>query len=40
MFQMLQQLQFSVCSLGQDRRAEGLHDLLDGYTLAGKLVFG
>jgi hypothetical protein len=40
MLQMLQQLQFPVCSLGQDRGAEGLHDLLDGHTLPGELVFG
>jgi hypothetical protein len=40
MFQMLQQLQFPVCSLGQDRGAEGLHDLLDGHALPGELVFG
>jgi hypothetical protein len=39
MFQMLQQHQFSVYLLGQNRGTERLHNLLDGYTLAGKLVF-
>lgn len=38
--QMLEELQFSVCSLGEDGGAEGLHDLLDGYGLAGELVLG
>ena len=37
---MLEQLQFSVCALGQDRRAEGLHDLLDGHGLARELILG
>lgn len=36
--QMLQELQFSVCALRQNRSAEGLHDLLDGNGLAGELV--
>jgi hypothetical protein len=27
--QMLEELQLTVCTLGQDRSAEGLHDLLD-----------
>ena len=36
--EMLQQLQLSVCSLGQDRRAEGLHDLLDCHRLSGELI--
>jgi hypothetical protein len=27
--QMLEELQLAVCALGQDRSAEGLHDLLD-----------
>jgi hypothetical protein len=38
--QVLQQLQFAVRSFRQDRRAEGLHDLLDCDILAGKLIFG
>lgn len=37
---MLQQLQFSVGALGQDRCAEGLHDLLDGDIIVGELVSG
>lgn len=36
--QVLEQLQLTVCALGEDRRAEGLHDLLDGHRLAGQLV--
>lgn len=40
MFQMLQQLQFTVCSLGQDWRAEGLHNLLHSDALVGEVVFG
>jgi len=38
--EMLQQLEFSVRALGQDRGAEGLHDLLDGHILTGELIFG
>lgn len=38
MLQVLQQLQLSVCTLGKDRCAEGLHDLLDGDILVGELV--
>lgn len=38
--QMLKQLQLSVCSLGQDRGAERLHDLLDGHILSSELIFG
>jgi len=38
--QVLQELQFAICSLGEDWRAEGLHDLLDGDILAGQLVSG
>jgi len=40
MLQMLQKLQFSVCSLGQNRRAERLHNLLYSDILAGELIFG
>jgi hypothetical protein len=36
--EMLEQLQLSVGSLRQDRRAEWLHDLLDRHGLAGQLV--
>jgi hypothetical protein len=38
--EMLEQLQFAVCALRQDRSAEGLHDLLDGHGLAGELILG
>lgn len=38
--EMLEELQFSVSTLRQDRRAEGLHDLLDGHRLAGELILG
>lgn len=38
--QMLQELKFSVGSLGQHRGAERLHDFLDSNGLAGKLIFG
>jgi len=37
-FEVLQQLQFSVGALGEDWSAEGLHDLLDGHVLVGELV--
>ena len=37
--QMLEQLQLSIGTLGQDRRAERFHDLLDGNILAGELIF-
>lgn len=40
MSEVLQELQLSVGSLGQDGRAERLHNLLDGHGLAGKLIFG
>lgn len=36
---MLEQLEFSVCSLRKHRRAEWLHDLLYRDGLAGQLVF-
>lgn len=35
---MLEQLQFTIGSLGQDRRAEGLHNLLHGHRLSGELI--
>ena len=38
MFEVLQQLQLSVCSLRQHRRAEGFHDLLHRNRLSGELV--
>lgn len=38
MSEVLQQLQFSVSTFGQDRGTEGLHDLLDRNGLAGQLV--
>lgn len=37
---MLEQFQLAVCALGEHRRAEGLHDLLDGHGLVRELVFG
>ena len=37
---MLEQLQFTVSSLGKHGSAEGLHDLLDGHGLVGELIFG
>lgn len=38
--QVLEQLQFAVGALRQDRSAERLHDLLDRHRLAGELVLG
>jgi hypothetical protein len=38
--EMLEQLQLSVCTLRQHRRAKGLHDLLDRNILTGELIFG
>lgn len=38
MAQVLQQLEFSIRALREDRSAERLHDLLDGHGLAGELV--
>jgi hypothetical protein len=38
--EVLEKLQLAVCTLGQDRSTEGLHDLLDGHGLAGELVLG
>ena len=40
MLEVLKQLEFSVCALRKHRRAEGLHDLLDGHRLSGELVLG
>jgi hypothetical protein len=36
--QVLQELQFAVGTLGQDRCAERLHDLLDGNGLVCELI--
>ena len=36
--QVLQQLQLPICSLGKHGSAKGLHDLLDGNILVGKLI--
>lgn len=38
--QVLEQLELTVRALGEHRSAEGLHDLLDGDILAGKLISG
>lgn len=38
--EVLEQLELTVCALGEHRSAEGLHDLLDGDILAGKLISG
>ena len=40
MTKVFEEFQLSVCSLGEDWGAERLHDLLDGHSLAGQLVFG
>lgn len=40
MLQVLEQLQLSVGALGQDRCAEGLHNLLDRNRLSRKLILG
>lgn len=40
MLEVLQELEFSVCPLCEHRCAEGLHDLLDGYSLPRELVLG
>jgi hypothetical protein len=40
MAQVLEQLQLTVCALGQDRRAEGLHNLLDCDRRGSELVLG
>jgi hypothetical protein len=36
--EMLQQLQLSICSLGQDWRAERLHDFLNRHRLPSELI--
>jgi hypothetical protein len=36
--QMFEEFQFSVCSLGEDGGAEGLHNLLDRHSLVGELI--
>lgn len=38
MLEMLEQLQLSVCPLGEHGGAERLHDLLDSDILVGELV--
>ena len=38
--QVLEQLQLTVCALGQDRRAEGLHNLLDCDRRSSELILG
>lgn len=38
MFQVLEQLEFAVGSFRENGSAEGLHDLLDRDSLAGKLI--
>lgn len=40
MLYVLQELEFSVGALAEDRGAEGLHDLLYRHGRAGKLIFG
>lgn len=40
MLQVLQKLQFAICSLGQDRRTEWLHNLLHCDRLSCQLIFG
>lgn len=40
MLEMLQQLQLTVSPLGQDRSAEGLHNLLDRNMLSCELILG
>lgn len=40
MFQVLEKLQLPIGPLGQDRCAEGLHNLLHGNTLICELVAG
>jgi hypothetical protein len=36
---MLQELKLTICSFRKHGRAEGFHDLLDGNSLAGELIF-
>ena len=40
MLDMLKEFELAVGALGEDRRAEGFHDLLDGDGCACELVFG
>lgn len=40
MSEVLEQLELAIGSLGQDRSAEGLHNLLDGDILVGELISG
>lgn len=40
MAQVLEQLQLTVCALGQDRRAEWLHNLLDRDRRGSELILG
>jgi hypothetical protein len=40
MAQVLEQLQLTVCALGQDGRAEGLHNLLDCDRRSSELILG
>jgi hypothetical protein len=40
MTEMLEELQLSIGSFGQDRGREWLHDFLDGNGLLGQLIFG
>lgn len=39
MSKVLEEFKFAVCTLGQYRSAEGLHDLLHCHRLAGELIF-
>ena len=39
MLDMLEKFELAVGALGEDRRAEGFHDLLDGDGCASELVF-
>lgn len=39
MFEVLQKLQFAVCTLGEDGRAERLHNLFHGHRLSCELIF-
>lgn len=40
MLKVLEQLELTICTLGEHRGAEGLHDLLDGDILVGELISG
>jgi hypothetical protein len=39
MLDMLEELELAIGAFGEDRRAERLHDLLDGDGCTSKLVF-